>query len=47
MSNLLQDLRLGVRMALRTPIVTGVAALSLALGIAANAAMFSMLSTRR
>jgi putative ABC transport system permease protein len=44
MSTLFQDLRLGLRMALRTPVVTGVAALSLALGIAANASMFAILN---
>lgn len=43
MTTLMQDLRFGVRMLLKTPVVSGVAALSLALGIAANAAMFALM----
>ncbi len=43
MTTLMQDLRFGVRMLLKTPVVSAVAALSLALGIAANAAMFALM----
>lgn len=43
MDTLAQDLRFGLRMLLKTPVVSAVAALSLALGIAANAAMFGLL----
>ncbi len=43
MTVLMQDLRFGVRMLLKTPVVSAVAALSLALGIAANAAMFALM----
>jgi putative ABC transport system permease protein len=45
MSTLLQDIRYGLRQALRTPVVSAVAALSLALGIAANASMFAILDS--
>ena len=44
MTTLLQDLRFGARMLLKTPVISGVAALSLALGIAATSAMFAMAS---
>jgi putative ABC transport system permease protein len=44
MSTLLQDLRYGLRMLARAPVVTSVAALSLAVGIAANTAMFALLN---
>lgn len=44
MSNLGQDLRFGIRMLAKTPFVSSVAALSLALGIAAATAMFSLAS---
>jgi putative ABC transport system permease protein len=44
MGTLLQDMKFGVRMMGRTPVVTIVAVLSLALGIAANAAMFALLN---
>ncbi len=44
MSTLLQNIRFGTRMLLKTPVVSGVAALSLALGIAAATAMFALAS---
>jgi putative ABC transport system permease protein len=44
MSTLLFDLRFGIRMLAKTPVVSGIAALSLALGIAAATAMFAMAS---
>ncbi len=43
MTTLLQDLRFGARMLVKTPVVSTVAALSLALGIAANASIFALL----
>jgi predicted permease len=42
---LLQDIRYGLRILGRTPVVTGVAILSLALGIGANTAIFSLIDT--
>jgi putative ABC transport system permease protein len=45
MAVLFQDVKFGFRMMARTPMVTLVAVLSLALGIAANASMFSMLNS--
>lgn len=45
MSTLLQDLRFGLRMLGKNPVVSSVAALSLALGIAATAAMFALASS--
>jgi putative ABC transport system permease protein len=43
MSTLLQDVKFGVRMLLKAPVVSGVAALSLALGIAGNTTIFALL----
>ncbi|MDH3207663.1 MAG: ABC transporter permease [Gemmatimonadota bacterium] len=45
MGTLLQDVKFGLRMMGRTPVVTLVAVVSLALGIAANASMFSLLNS--
>ncbi len=45
MSTLLQDLHFGYRMLIKTPVVSLVSALSLALGIAAASAMFALASS--
>ncbi|MGD2045731.1 MAG: ABC transporter permease [Gemmatimonadota bacterium] len=45
MGTLFQDVKFGLRVMGRTPVVTLVAVVSLALGIAANASMFSLLSS--
>jgi putative ABC transport system permease protein len=42
---LLQDIRYGLRILGRTPVITSVAILSLALGIGANTAIFSLIDT--
>jgi len=44
MTTLLQDLRYGLRMFAKAPVVSAVAALSLGLGIAANASIFAVLN---
>jgi hypothetical protein len=44
MDILRHDIRYGARMLLRNPVTTGVAILSLALGIGANTAIFSLMN---
>lgn len=45
MATLAQDLMFGLRMMAKAPVVTGIAVLSLAAGIAANASMFAILNS--
>jgi len=45
LQNIRQDLRFGVRALARNPAITAIAALSLALGIGANTAIFSLINT--
>ena len=44
MDNLIKDLRFGLRMLLKTPVVTVVAIVALTLGIGANTAIFSVVN---
>src|SRR3989441_1298113 len=44
MNTIIQDIRYGVRMLLKTPVLTFIVILALALGIGANTAIFSVLN---
>ena len=44
LERLMTNVRFGLRMLVKTPVVTGVAVISLALGIGSNAAIFSLFS---
>jgi len=45
MADLWRDVRYALRLLTRTPVITAVAVLSLALGIGANTAIFSIIDT--
>ena len=45
MENLIQDIKYGLRMLLKSPGLTAVAALSLGLGIGANTTIYSLINT--
>ena len=47
LEHIMSNIRLALRLLFKTPVVTGVAVLSLALGIGSNAAIFSLYSQNR